>query len=298
MCPWFIYLFGFFFPTGEIYLASAQCRAQVRQIEHLSSLIPWLLNNITEAKDSDSMQSTNGIHSDAIPKAMLSELLRKCLLLLTPGNTNLLNSALLLTKIMGKNSLAERLKKLPMQNVHNPDQTIEDSTDYLERALLQEEDSMNRAAKKLEFLISHRRNGKNVIRERTDDGLEGKTWTVAKSWSKCPIGMLPRALGASGGLSVLETTYPQLQENKKPVENEEGSKCSCKRGPSFNLESQEDLAAVKKMREMEPDGSELPDCRDDSLLAPVKGRLMIGGVWKKVGEEELVAIESGVRILV
>ncbi|KAJ8642615.1 hypothetical protein MRB53_004363 [Persea americana] len=294
------------FEMGEFHLPSAQYRAEIRQIEHLSSLLPWLLRNMIEAKDSGSMQSANSCHSDAIPKDMLSTLLKKCLLFLTPGNTYLLDSAVLIAKLMGKNSLAERLNKLPMQNAPNPDQTIEDSTEDLERALHQQQDSINQAAKKLEFLISCRRKGKTVMTEATDDGLEGKTWTVAKSWSKCPIGMLPRTLGSSGVLSVLETANGQLQEHKKPVENKECCKCSGKTEPSCNLEAEENLSAVKKMRVMVDDGIELLDSqdgstlapRDGSILAPVKGQLMIGGVWKKVGEEELVAIENGVRILV
>lgn len=302
----FIYHFFSLFATGEFHLPSAQYRAEIRQIEHLSSLLPWLLRNMIEAKDSGSMQSANSCHSDAIPKDMLSTLLKKCLLFLTPGNTYLLDSAVLIAKLMGKNSLAERLNKLPMQNAPNPDQTIEDSTEDLERALHQQQDSINQAAKKLEFLISCRRKGKTVMTEATDDGLEGKTWTVAKSWSKCPIGMLPRTLGSSGVLSVLETANGQLQEHKKPVENKECCKCSGKTEPSCNLEAEENLSAVKKMRVTVDDGIELLDSqdgstpapRDGSILVPVKGQLMIGGVWKKVGEEELVAIENGVRILV
>ncbi|XXG44942.1 hypothetical protein AAC387_Pa02g0163 [Persea americana] len=253
------------FEMGEFHLPSAQYRAEIRQIEHLSSLLPWLLRNMIEAKYS-----------------------------------------VLIAKLMGKNSLAERLNKLPMQNAPNPDQTIEDSTEDLERALHQQQDSINQAAKKLEFLISCRRKGKTVMTEATDDGLEGKTWTVAKSWSKCPIGMLPRTLGSSGVLSVLETANGQLQEHKKPVENKECCKCSGKTEPSCNLEAEENLGAVKKMRVTVDDGIELLDSqdgstpapRDGSILVPVKGQLMIGGVWKKVGEEELVAIENGVRILV
>jgi hypothetical protein len=33
-------------------------------------------------------------------------------------------------------------------------------------------------------------------------------------------------------------------------------------------------------------------------LEVVKGHLMIGGIWKGIGEDELLALESDVRVLV
>lgn len=288
------------FEIGEHHLPLLQYRAEIRQIEQLLSLIPWLIKNLKDAKNSDVPQSKNDNYSDAIADDNLSELLHKCLLLVTPSNHKLLHSALLLAKLIGKKSITERLKKLPLQDAPNANQVIEDSTGDLERVLQQEEDSISQAKKKLEFLKSRQIKGSTVIPEATDDSTEGKAWNIAKSWSKCPIGMLPRAFGTSGVLPVLEIADGQQQENRDPVVNEDlmMNNCTGKRGAGCDVEFLENPSGVKKMKETAMGNGEMLDFRDDVRYSVVGGQLMVGGVWKKVGEEELVAIESGVRILV
>ncbi|XP_058078404.1 uncharacterized protein LOC131226738 [Magnolia sinica] len=287
------------FETGDIQIPTSKYRAEIHQIENLSSLLPWLLKNLKEAKGSGPIQSKHDTPL-ATSEAMLPDLLRKCLALLTPGNTHLLDSVLLLAEMIGKNSLTERLKKLMLSSTPDPDLASENTTGMdLERALVQEEDSINRAAKRLEFLKLHRAKGKTVNTESCNGNMERRPWTVARSWSKCPIGMLPRAFGSSGVLPVLDWTGSNRLENERSIEKEdcsEGRQRAGKREASCDIQFLEDSSVVKKIRETVNIGG--LEGRDDSRVSLVEGRLMIGGVWKKVGEEELRAIESGIRILV
>ncbi|KAF8403661.1 hypothetical protein HHK36_011765 [Tetracentron sinense] len=280
-------------------------RAEIRQIEHLSSLVTWLVRNLKEAKPMSHRGTAAEIQVSLaeadLPKATLTELLRKCLLILAPANNQLMDSALLLAHMIGNSSMIERLKKLSLLSLPSLDCTDESSekTD-VEHILLQQEDSISRAAEKLEFLKVSRMKVKMVNTEQNNDdvGKEKTAWTVAKSWNSCPIGMLPRDFGSSGILPVLDRVGDQ-QEVQKLTESKEHwvlNRCSTKSELSCDAELLENSSVVKKMRETVEDGELYGE--NALSLGSVEGQLMIGGVWKKVGEEELLAIESAVRILV
>ncbi|KAK1556858.1 hypothetical protein Q3G72_013515 [Acer saccharum] len=140
--------------------------------------------------------------------------------------------------------------------------------------LIWQEDSICDAAKKLEFVKQKRKKSKIKTMSNADVGALN-TWVVVKSWNSCPIGMLPRDVGSYGCLPVLDYD-DNKQAGPEPSEWKEMwelKQCSDKREASYD----EDVFRAG---------------------GAAKGRLMIGGFWKKVGEEELQAIESGVRILV
>ncbi|KAF8395719.1 hypothetical protein HHK36_019669 [Tetracentron sinense] len=287
------------------HLPSSQHRAGIRQIEHLSSLVTWLVRNLKEAKPMQSRGSAAEFQVSSteadVPKVTLTELIQKCLLVSALGNIQLMDSALLLAQMIGNSAMIEKLKKLSLLSLPSLDCTdeISNQTDA-EDILLYLEDSIGRAAEKLEFLKLSRMKAKMVNTAPSNDevGKEKTTWTVANSWKPCPIGTLPRAFGSSGVLPVLDRVDDQqeIQELSESKEHWELNPCRSKRDASCDVELLENSKVVKKMRETIEDGR--PEGDDVLSLGSVKGRLMIGGVWKKVGEEEMLAIESAVRILV
>lgn len=145
------------------------------------------------------------------------------------------------------------------------------------------------------------------------DTEKSQTWTLAKSWNPCPIGMLPRAVGSSGCLPVLNIIDDEKQnqvsscclpaadiivdEKQNQVsEKEENWKLiphGSKRDASLDL-LQLDNSTVKKMRETK----EFSELNNELPLQGGKGCLMVGGVRKKLTEEELLVIESSVSIIV
>jgi ribosomal biogenesis protein LAS1 len=252
-----------------------------------------------------------------LSNAILMEVLRKCLLVFSYGNKQLMGSALHLAQLMGDSSVMDKLKKLSLLALSDPEVTQEKSPPLsLNSFLTQQDQSIHQATKKLDFVKLCRTKSKVAKRTDGDVGSSGR-WIVAKSWNPCPIGMLPRDLGSSGCLPVLDCD----DDGKKSVHASERKQiwelkqCSI-REPSGDIplsdytsvertgskrEADSDIylldkASVKKMREtadsFESEGENVLLSKDD------KGCLMINGVWKKVGEEELLAIMSDVRILV
>ncbi|KAK7300256.1 hypothetical protein RJT34_11097 [Clitoria ternatea] len=114
-----------------------------------------------------------------------------------------------------------------------------------------------------------------------------QTWTLAKSWKPCRIGMLPRAIGSSGCLPILDIidndNQNQVSERKKDWKlMQHGTK----RDATLDL-PQLNNSTVKKMRE-----TKNFEVNNELRMQGVKGCLMVGGVWKKIMEEELVASGS------
>ncbi|KAJ4978407.1 hypothetical protein NE237_009187 [Protea cynaroides] len=281
-------------------------KPEILQIELLSSLVPWLLGNIKEVKHPKRTgwlpeTDVSVVETNAIPKATLKELLHKCLLILAQGNKQLTGSALLFAQMAGNSSLVEKLKKLPAISVPNYDFTIESSRcTGIGNTLLEQENYIKQAAEKLEFLKRQRMKGEmlNVVPTIVEEGTEENMWSIAKTWNPCPIGKLPRTLGSSGILPILGGTvdHQKVEEFSKVNEHWELNRCSGKREASCDIGLLESSTATKKMRET-ADGGHL-DSGDDPSLRANEGLLMIDGIWKKVGAQELLSIGSAVRILV
>ena len=212
----------------------------------------------------------------------------------------LMGSALHLAHMMGDSSVMDKLKKLGLLALSDPDVTREKSPPpSLNSLLTQQHQSIQEATKKLDFVKLCRTKSKVAKRTDGDVGCSDR-WAVAKSWNPCPIGMLPRDLGSSGCLPVLDCELKQwsirepsgdIPLSDYPSVERTGSKREA--GSDIYLL---DKSNVKKIREtadsFESEGENVLLSKDD------EGCLMINGVWKKVGEGELLAIMSDVRILV
>ncbi|KAF9675642.1 hypothetical protein SADUNF_Sadunf09G0053400 [Salix dunnii] len=292
-----------------------------RQIDQLSSLFAWLVGQLKGLKHlrckrsaDESIASSIGMN---LSNAILMGVLRKCLLVSSYGNKQLMGSALHLAQMMGDRSMMDKLKKLSLLALSDPDVTREKSPPpSLNSLLTQQQQSIQEATKKLDFVKLCRTKSKVAKRTDGDVGCSGR-WAVAKSWNPCPIGMLPRDLGSSGCLPVLDCD----DDGKKPVHSSERmqiwelKQCSIREpsgdSPLSDYPSVErtgskregssdiyllDKSNVKKMREtadsFESEGENALLSKED------EGCLMINGVWKKVGQGELLAIMSNVRILV
>ncbi|XP_050283435.1 uncharacterized protein LOC126723697 isoform X5 [Quercus robur] len=285
--------------VGGKNLTSSDYRSVICQIEHLSSLFEWLVERLKELKPRLHKDSTAEIKTYSreakISKTILLELLHKCLLVSASGNKHLMDSAMFLAQLMGDRSLMEKLNKLSL-NLSNMDFT-EEEIPSMTNLLTRQEQSISQAAKKLE-LVKLRRMKSKVVEATGGDMGNSKRWVVSRSWNPCPIGMLPHTLGTSGLLPVLErkddrVKVPEVSEQKE--ENWELNRCSGKREASSDIQ-QIDNSSVKKRREkMEVCESETVDALP---FEGVKGHLMIGGIWKEVREDELLAIMSDVKILV
>ncbi|PQQ17505.1 uncharacterized protein Pyn_19203 [Prunus yedoensis var. nudiflora] len=271
------------FETGGV-CTSSDHRAEILQVEHLSSLFKWLVGNFEGLKphlEKDSAPEIKvSLGEKTISKAILMELLRKCLVLSASANNQLLDSAVHLAQQTGDNYLLGKLNKLSSLVSSNLDVTEEyDSLKHSTNVFKNEDESISEAAKKLE-MIKQRKMKSKVVKRTDGDARNTKRWVLAKSWNPCPIGML---------LELLEKVS-QLLGRK---ENWELNQCSGKREASSDLQLL-DNRCVKKLRETE-DGC-VSDIEPVLSTEDVSGHLMIGGVWKKVGEEELLAIKSAVRI--
>ncbi|KAK4607452.1 hypothetical protein RGQ29_001335 [Quercus rubra] len=286
------------YETGGKNLTSSDYRSVICQIEHLSSLFAWLVERLKELKPrhKDSTAKIKTYSREAkISKKILLELLHKCLLVSASGNKHLMDSAVFLAQLMGDRSLMEKLNKLSL-NLSNMDFT-EEEIPSMTNLLTRQEQSISQAAKKLELVKLCRMKSKVVEATGGDIG-NSKRWVVSRSWNPCPIGMLPHTLGMSSLLPVLErkddrVKVPEVSEQKE--ENWELNRCSGKREASSDIQ-QIDNSSVKKRRE------KMEVCESDTVDAlpfeGVKGHLMIGGIWKEVREDELLAIMSDVKILV
>lgn len=293
----FVYLF-----LNPHHLLSSDDRPEDYQVEHLSSLFTWLVRIFKELKprrkkDSASEKNVSSVET-TVSKSLLVELLRRCLMLLSSGNKQLMDSAFHLAQMIGDSHLIGKLKKFSFLVSPNLN-VIEDDSSHLNlnNLLIQQEESISQAAKKLEWIKHCRRMKANVVKTADAEVLSSNRWVVAKSWNPCPIGMLPRAVGSSGRLPVLDCNEDQnkVMEISQTNENWELNPCNRKREASSDNQLLDDSSIKKKKVTFE-------DCtsndEDVSLSEGVNGHLMIGGVWKKVGEEDLFAIESSVRILV
>ncbi|XP_059652330.1 uncharacterized protein LOC132299615 isoform X2 [Cornus florida] len=291
-------------------------RAEIRAIEKLSNLFEWLVGNLKGlkpilSKEPAASEPESSPAALYLPKAALVELLRKCLLVSSPGNRQLMASAQVLAHMTRNGSLVQKLNKLSLlggSNLDFPEEntSLVSSEDFLTLQM----DSISQAARKLDFVKRHRVQG-NVLKTPTQvDAGNKKRWAVAKSWNPCPIGMLSRDLSSSGRLPVLhcddddddeEEEVLKSSDDKVVLKSSEGKRrwelnqCNRKREADCAVELL-DYSSLKKMRGTEEGGG--LDGEDEISSGGVKGKLMIGGVWKKIGEEELLAIASAIRILV
>lgn len=292
----------YFYSRIQNLTSSLEYTAGTHQTEQLSYLFGWLVGILGRLKRCRHTDSPNKVKVPLARKSLsnlvLLQLLRKCLLASATGNKLLMDSALSLSQQVGNTSLVEKLNKLSsvccssFSDITEDDTHILDSKDFLSS----QEESIRQAAKKLELVKYRQTKGK--IEKTTDEaGGSSSRWVVAKSWNPCPIGLLPNDLGSSGHLPVLDGDYNKetILEAFETEEIQEINQCGGKREASCDIQ-QLDNSSLKKMKSTIEGGES--DDNDVSLSEGAGGRLMIGGVWRTVREEELRIIESGIRILV
>lgn len=272
------------------HLFSSKYRSVTADISRLCTLVHWLLMSLKSLKDSGRIGvigESPEISADgkASPNVSLTKLLHKITSLSIIGDEHLPRSALILARMIGNTSLTSKLRKIPLLGTQDQDTGDESTLHNTESMLLQEEASIKLATEKLESLKSHLRS-RSSRNDRTD--ATNKMWTVSKSWTPCPIGMLPCSFSSTAVLPVLDKVNDTLEIHKA----ETNTDClnNGKREADGNVDENENASKRLRMatEEQEPDLTEVP--------SPLEGRLLIGGIWKKVSEEELLDIESNIKI--
>ncbi|XP_050377091.1 uncharacterized protein LOC126794421 [Argentina anserina] len=289
---------------------STDCGPKRSQVEHLSSLFTWLVKSFKGLKlpEKDSAPDVKVSSPEkTVPTAVLMDVVRKCLLVSASANSQLMDSALRLAKLTGDDHLVQKLNKLCFLVSSNLDATEENTSLASPNSIfVQHEKFIRQAAKKLELIKCHKMKHEEVKGTKDADIRSSKRWITTKSWTQCPIGMLPCAFGYSGRLPVLDYNYDSERDPEVPGENEkcEPNLYTGKRRASSDMQLF-DNPCVKKMRETVvndcvSDEEDVLSSEEVNTLSSeyVNGKLMIGGLWKKVGEEEILAIKSAVRILV
>ncbi|XVF52038.1 hypothetical protein PTKIN_Ptkin04bG0233000 [Pterospermum kingtungense] len=273
-------------------LTSSEGKEEACQVEFLSYLVAWLVRHLLELK----LHNTKGSAGESISNAILKELLRKCLLVSSFCNNHLMDSALRLAQLVGNSILTEKLNKLRSLCLSTSDFAEENSSVDISKIDSQVEESINQAAKKLELFKLRRK--KSMSMKTADDVRSSNRWVVATSWNPCPLGMLPQALGSSGRIPVLDCDI-DCQNETEPVEgknNQELNRCSSKREASDDIQLLDSSSPKKLKQTIENHETVGQDVSSPGTSS--SGHLMMDGVWKKVGETELKAIASAVRILV
>ncbi|KAK4435603.1 hypothetical protein Salat_0723800 [Sesamum alatum] len=276
---------------------SPENSTKTRRLEPLSCLFEWLTGNLKTlypVRQKESAESKDSKTQKHLAKATVLGLLRRCLLVSSPGNRQLMGAALTLAQLTGDRSLLHKLKKLALLDLSASEANSVFSSN--ETTIISgEEYSIRQAEEKFELIRRFRMQSKHEKPKQS--GMETKSrWAVAKSWNPCPIGMLPHAVGFSGRLPVLDrvdecTVAATLSDSK---EHRQLNQCG-KRDAESDIEEMANTS-VKKMKETEED--HVPHYQGDIRSQGVKGHLMIDGVWKEVGEQELLALTSAVRLLV
>ncbi|XP_074292453.1 uncharacterized protein LOC141619323 isoform X4 [Silene latifolia] len=248
-----------------------------------------------------SLNESEGSHSESdccIPRTTLIEVVRRCLQIADPENHKLLGSTLLIAKMVGNGRLNEKLQKLSLlTSKHSEDCPSDGITEELSN----QDKYIQQAAQKLEMLKLRKLGKSNITKIQDPNAEDGNIWTVAKSWKPCPIGMLPRSVGTSGYLPVLDldvdyetkTALPSIDDQA----NLESSQCN-KRDACCDIETM-DESSIKRVKITEESDLTVPGDTNMVLTSDgVKGRLLINGFYQKVGDEEAQNILSRLRVLV
>ncbi|KAF8009288.1 hypothetical protein BT93_J0322 [Corymbia citriodora subsp. variegata] len=282
--------------TGTQHLMPSRHRVKTYEIAPLSSLFAWLVAILKELKsfrEIDSSSETEvSVARRSTSREMLMSILRKSLRVGALGNKQLMDSAIQISEVIGNNSLVNKLNKFSLVSVTTLDVINGSPRKMSSATFAEQEDCLRQATQKLELVRLSRMKNKASILTNTD-GHNKCRWAVAKSWNPCPIGTLPLDFGFSGRLPVLDCKTGEAPEALERNSTREPNQCAGKREASCNADSLRD-SGNKKLR-----GS-VVDCELEDVGASggAGGCLMMGGVWKKVGLEELEAIKTSIRILV
>ncbi|KAL6533691.1 hypothetical protein OROHE_013524 [Orobanche hederae] len=266
-----------------------------RRVEILPYLLAWLVGNLktlSRPTHKESAENKGPIKEKHLPETTLFALLRRCLLTSSSGNKQLTESALTLSSLTGNISLLQKLKKLALLKQPSiPEANTTGSCN--ETPLSQQEISIRQAEEKFELVKRRIMEGKCGRINQLEVGVKRK-WAVAKSWNLCPIGMLPSKIGFSGRLPVLECVDDVREIAPLPDSKEDCGGCLGKREAENGVGEMDNRPAKK----LETGADHVMQDEGDVCGEGVKGHLMIDGVWREVGEEEVSAIASAVKLLV
>uniref|UniRef100_A0A1J3DQM4 Ribosomal biogenesis protein LAS1L n=1 Tax=Noccaea caerulescens TaxID=107243 RepID=A0A1J3DQM4_NOCCA len=284
---------------------------EVSQAEQVPFLFAWLVGLLSVSKHFQ-RNSSPEVKS---PNVFLMELLRKCLLLGALGYELVLKSGFVLADIVGGRVLKEKLIKLPLLDKSSASIPLKQSSTLVTTpsTLLEQEKNLGSAGKRLESVKLQLSKKKGIDTDKTNN-----RWRKAKTWSPCPIGMLPRIIGSSGRLPLLEFQNDQSTSKQAQGYNnaKRGAECNsqeleestCKRvkknaedsdSSDVTLETYEEEAEMdieQSYEETETEAEENLLMMEDEEES--RSCLMIGGEWKKVEDRELLGMASKVKICV
>ncbi|OEL12950.1 hypothetical protein BAE44_0026028 [Dichanthelium oligosanthes] len=273
------------------------------KVKRLCSLVLWLVTSIKELKDSGYIGLVHEIgvlssDKNAVPRFCLAKLLQKLLNLSTIGERCIIDAALLLIEMVNSNSVKEKLRKLPVLSLPR---LAKVSSLPQSRTICNEQGSLEKATETLEMFNSQLKRQKNASLTETGTS-EGSfntsmpekpnRWSLAKSWTPCPIGTIPCSFSSCAVLPAFDVVDHGLEV---ATLEQHGNFEEADHSEKFESQSEEleDESILKISRSSpEYDISDMPES-----TSPLKGRLLVGGVWKKVSEEELLLIKSKMKML-
>lgn len=283
---------------------------EVSQVEQVPFLFAWLVSLLNGSKH---FQRNSSLEVKA-PSTFLMELIRKCLLLGALGYELVLKSAFLLAEIVGGRVLKEKLIKLPLMHTSSASFRLEQGSTLVTAptTLLEREKNLNNAGKRLDTVKLQLSKKRGIDTDKTSI-----RWRKAKTWSPCPIGMLPRIIGSSGRLPLLDNQNAQNISKQAQGNNnaKRGAECTrqlenstCKRVKKGAEDSESnDVTFETCMEEAEMDIEHAFDKTEteaeENLMMwndeeESRSYLMIGGEWKRVNDGELVGMASNVTVCV
>ncbi|KMZ65703.1 hypothetical protein ZOSMA_310G00070 [Zostera marina] len=193
---------------------TSRTQENICEVSHLSSLVFWLVMKLKELNNANLViDETQSVMSsaDTAPRVSLMALLRQCLLLSASGNTHFLDSALLLADMVGDKTMIEKLKIMSSVMFENP--VLSNETTPMgsnEFNLSNEKHFLSQASKKLKILKSRLKESPSSVKiqvAENENEPTNKRWTLVKSWSTCPIGMLPCPLSSTAFLPCLDMVH-------------------------------------------------------------------------------------------
>ena len=263
-------------------------------MKRLCSLVLWLVTNIKELKDSGYIGLIHEIgvlssDKNAIPRFCLAKLLQKLLNLSTIGERCLIDAALLLIEMVNDNNMKEKLRKLPVLCLGR---LAKSSSLPESRTIRNQQESVENATETLELFKVQLKRQKNGTTEGSFMITPEKhdRWSVAESWTPCPIGTVPCSFSSCAVLPAFDVIS---HEQVFTLEHETFEEVN----HSERFEPQTEELEDESILEIPRSSPEYEISDVTELTCPLKGRLLVGGVWKMVAEEELLLIKSKMKVL-
>ncbi|WVZ72259.1 hypothetical protein U9M48_020748 [Paspalum notatum var. saurae] len=283
---------------GELYA----CLLEPSKMRSLCSLVLWLVTKIKELKVSGYIGPVHEIgvlssDKNAVPRFCLAKLLLKLLNLSLIGERCIIDAAHLLIEMVNDNNVKEKLRKLPVLALESSSKV----SFHPESTICNEEESVEKTSETLEMFKLHLKKRNNACLAETvttegsfDTNMPEKynIWSVAKSWTPCPIGTIPCSFSSCAVLPAFDAVDHGVEvstlEQHGKCDEVDHSEMFDSQPKEMKDESILEISSVSPEHEM----SDIP-----YVAFPLKGRLLVGGVWEKVTEEELLLIKSKMKIL-